>query len=1203
MNAERHPTTIRSGDGASRGIALLLVITVLVTLVLVAVPFAISARQGRERTNSELAKGRALFEADLLLEAMKHALGDTHPMLEQDRWFAGERGVESDPTVDSLDEITLGDAFRKKLEDSWEQSLASDSVKTSDPGLLLHLQNLHRRGLGPMNDDRGSIWTGVVEDANAKVNPNGASPFLLGALMGSALLAEELDPSAPDIAIEHIASSKMPSLLSFPTDGGWIRIGGETIRYTTFDGSVFRGCERGALPDAPLLDGGTPETYQPGTPVVNHVAYKLATHLVAGWKGRPGYKPDANTPFRNLEDLRSIASWGGGPGLEAGRLDLLRPYLTVWSRRETASGWLASQVVVNALPTGNDAATPDELELKDQFNPSGTTAYANAGSLLRISDGVHTVYQMVNHVGDATGGQLDRVVTLCGRVDAGYSDEGVTFEGGRATAAVLAPYPININTAPKEVLYANLVNLRLRTLYAPEATVIPEVALAVTERIVEERALPLAIDPETGNRQSGPFRCSEDYGRFLTLLEDGGVLSTQQRAALYFNAVNPHDWSLAFGTAPWCYRTLDVYHLEARVAVNDLNGEQVATAIKREVAEIGSDGKTAWTLDSQDDFEQRLSMGSGAKWVATGPRGVTFRGFGGQMRDASNPYAHIQPALRAPKGVFYGVYPSPERSEQDERGEVFLEPARIEMRGAQRANHFDSTLFTEGWRTDFGGMYELPVRKWLRAEDQKVVQPFSLSFWFRPYSEANWTAFDVGMERFQNRFAIFVADGEQGQDLVFRACAAPLEQRGAEIHVPLERLSYQPGTWYHIHASCAGEDPSLMELFVDGVAVGDKHGLSHLVGGVNEDATELLVERTAGTASVGALLVGSEVVEYDTRSAESFGNCVRGARGTTAKAWPEGTPVRELGYSLPLMQDVMRGGSRLQSPLGAWTAAAIFYEGDDSDLGVTTYADPNSIPPLNIEFQGFESPEDMPSRESLDVKISPIWGCSEEETALAFGTSGIAILGCQAIRSGVAAGIGKDSNDRNLYGWEFVYYERDEGVSDTIRIVERHVKRQGRDSEYPAIYSGGGATNDESFFLTLLWRDMSNPGEWFHVPAFLIPLSIGGSSPGNPGDDYLNPDVDSQSAGDREILSRYGGFAHADASGARSAPDHIAGRICVGLPDEDLGLGCEVVRYDSIARDQGSETLFVRDGNLRGLPGSSSPVPVTRSTTAVARAS
>ena len=1156
------PHASRPVRSASAGIALLMVITVLVTLVIIAVPFAVSMRQGHERTTSELARSRAEFESSLLLESMKQALGRTTPKLEQERWDAGERDLASDPRVDTLEEITLGEAFQKQLEESWSQALSSDSVGTGDPRLTAHLQALKARGLGPLNDDRGSIWTGVVEDANGKVNANGVSPFLLGNLMGAAMLSEELDSSSPDVSVEHVVASRSSRLASFPRDGGWIRVGAEVMRYDTFDGSTFRGCERGALAETPLRDNGTAVVHAVGTPVIDYVAYKIATHLVAA-------RPGSMTWFSNLEDLRSIAGWGAGPGLSAARLDQIRPFLTVWSRRETASGWLAQQVIVNELPVGTDPSTPDELQLVDQFNPNGTTAYFNPGTLLRITDGTRIVYQTVNHVGDMEDRQPWRYVSLAGRVDATAGEEGLTFDGGEARAEAFAPFPININTAPLEVIYACLANLRLRTAEDPEQIVTPEVAWALAERIVTERGRALLVDPDTDHRQDGPFRHYEDYGRLLQKLEEEEeFLHGDQRAALYFNAVNPHDAQLAFGTAPWCFRTLDVYHLEARVAVNDRGGEQMATSVRNEVAEIGSDGKTSWTLDSQEDFEARLGMGSGAKWAATGPRNVNYRYF-------RLPWTtHVQPALRAEQGYAYGVYPSTELSnENDERGDVQLEPSRIEFpRGL--AGHFDSSLSTDGWRTDFLGAYTHPIQGVFQQASETYCRPFTLSFWWRSFSDANWTAFDCGMERHTNRFAVFVTEGVDGQELVFRVAGPTLEGRAVECFVPLERINYRPGTWYHIKVSARGEDPSLVELFVDGVAMGQRRTLTWLTSGLSEEQEEIQVESTEGFSARGALVIGDEVVEYESVAGDSFRDCYRGARGThdaanqqlpgQGKQWPVGTPVRQLGYSAFILQDVMKGGASLYDTLGRWSAVRVNNFDD-----MTTYDEYN-------QFFGV-----APGQTSFTAEVLPLWGeessgPSREDlqdqsgtAADAFSSSGIAILACY-IPTSLGSFQGQQSADGyTLGGWEFVQYSRSIGDANTIEISKRKVS-------------------------STFWED---PGDYFfatrhreidpttgaitstNLPAYLIPISIP-ATPSSQGDDYLNP----AEAGGQDItlVQRHAidwnSDDNTDQDGEAFEEGDGGARLVLGLPKENEPV--EVIRYDRIDRQNGAqgEMLFLADG-------------------------
>jgi hypothetical protein len=212
-----------------------------------------------------------------------------------------------------------------------------------------------------------------VTDDNAQVNPNGASPYLLGNLLGSGLLSSEASEGDTEIRVEHLCPDNPGSPLPFRREGGHIRIGSETIAYQRFEGGTFYGCSRGALKDgSPLLDNGPAAAHKKGAVVIDYAAWKMATHLVAA-------RPGKLTSFDNLEDLKSIQRWGAGGVLEADRLEALVPYLTVWSRRETSETFLDGQLVVNALPS--PGATGGEiLKFADSVTIQGSSAYFNPGT-------------------------------------------------------------------------------------------------------------------------------------------------------------------------------------------------------------------------------------------------------------------------------------------------------------------------------------------------------------------------------------------------------------------------------------------------------------------------------------------------------------------------------------------------------------------------------------------------------------------------------------------------------------------------------------------------------------------------------------------------------------------------------------------------------------------------------------------------------
>ncbi len=1182
----------------SRGVAMLIVITILVTMVLVALPFALSMRQGQDRTQAVGARARARLEAESLAEIAKLYLGSTTPWQEQKRANQGGMGVDSMPLVDSLAEITPNDAFRSTIENEiitmWEK----------DPSTAGRAKYLKSRGLGPMNDDRGSIWTVLIEDAQARVNVNGGQMFLLANLMGSALLADEVDTGGGDIAVEHVVTGRFGGLRGFNPKGGYIRIGREVIKYEEFDGEAFRGCERGVLMGTPLGDNGTAQAHKRGVPVIDYTAYKLATHIIAS-------RPGELAPFENLESLRAISGWGEDGVLSADRLERVLPYLTVWSKRESSATWLADQLVMNELPGSLDGGEPEELQLRDfRANPSGTSAYLNPGCIARISNGVRSVYQVIDQVGDREGRRRDAFATTAGSVSASVPEsqrEHVKYQGGETKVAALAPYPININTASREVLYAVMANVQLWRAEGKDQVVTPELAWSLAGEIVRERKGPLSADKDSGARKSGPFRHATDFGRWLEMKVKSSEIKREHHAALYINAINPHSSQLRFGTAPWNFRTLDVYHLEARVALNNRAGEQIAESSVREVVEIGSDAVASATLDSQDDFEMRLAMGSGAKWVTTYPFGVAWK---------SKSHAHIQPAIRGPKSILYNIYPSVTRGQ--DMGDVRLEPVRMLLPGAQVEEHFDNNHYADGHYTGYDQAYTRPVKDTFMGRTDNMVRPFSMSFWWRPYSDQDWTVFDTGVEEYMNRFALFVQDGEKGQELTFRCSAGNNWRQAAEVYVPMEQLDYEPGTWYHIHVSCLGEDPATMQLLIDGVDIGKRRGMTRTSGSVTMDSEEIAVESTDGFPVRGSIRIGREIIEYETLTDSAFRDCFRGQRGTAALEYPANTPVYINGYSMPLTVDVMKGGASINERLGKWSALRI--------STMTGTPAPDTVP---VVLDGMTTPIILagfgPEQRNISVTGVGMWGQDDAEGAEAFPTRGLALMGCPEIANattgsggpaGPAAnamrsiaapadgeplpeqpegdegpeeggeprpgdgvppgrevpdgegggdpvpvpdgepapdtgdGGGEDpaaggGSDIKLGGWEVVYYER----SGNEFTIERYVK------------SAWQGEADPYFLIT------ENQTAQTEFPAFLVPISVMASGGTEQGQDYLDPSEPAHET----ILTRYYPNEPASAYVALSTD---------GVPEGEL----EIIRYDSIERNRAApDILFVRDRNIGGV--------------------
>ncbi len=1134
-----HTNTARAntatGRSEERGIALLMVITVLVTLAIVAVTFAPQMQRGRERTESNAAKQRAEFEVRMVLDHVVQYLAMSTPHSEQQ--IGGLDGLTGMGTlgnwkVDNLDEIIPGEAFHKDLQDLIR------TAWTSDPTLVQRLKYLQDRGLDPTRDDRGMISSVSVADAQARINVHGGQPFLLANLMGSALLTEDLDAGSGEIDVKNVSSSAAAGLPGFPDQNGWLRIGNEVIKYKNFDGQSFKGCERGAARNTPLADNGGAQNHKKGTPIIDYTAYKIATHLIARQAGRL-------TKFANVEDLRSVTGWGEGGYLPSSRLAQIRDHVTLVSERESAEGWLAPQLSVQELPTSAGGESPDRVIVRDAQNETGTTSFVNPGTIVRVTDGRNTAYQVVSEIGDGNNGQIDKEYTLAGAVGADRPEDSraLVFPGGETMVAALAPYPININTASREVLFAVLCNLQHRLAKEDDQMVSPKLAWMLADEIATSRAGSFqSVAGTEGSRKirrSGPFRNAEDWGRFLKDRQATGAISRAQEFALYTNAINPHSRDLKFGTAPWCFRTLDVYHVDARVAINNRAGEQIAEAALRQVVSIGSDAHTTWTVDSQADFEERIQQGSGGKFIASYPFKSTF---------INNGTHHIQPRLRAPQHIVTGVYPSMsvtanEEGDVQDVGDVRLEPVRMRLPGAVVNEHFDTRTYQDGHFTGYDGAYTRKLNGALRSNSSARVQPFTMSFWWRPFSDSeSWTAFDCGMERFMNRFAIFAASGEQGPELVFRVCAGTMEQRGAEIAVPFERLDYVAGTWYHIHVSCFGEDPGTMQLLVDGVDIGIRRGVTVVDGSLDSSGTEVAVKSTAGFPPFGAIQVGSEIIEYESLVDGAFRDCVRGTRGTRAQEWNGDTPVRILGYTMPLLTDVAGGGGHLTEELGRWTALRVTGEGFDDTIEVELEDFPEPI-----TVAGFNGANTAPQ----NFVVAGMWDQDQATALLGFNTKGYALLGCPTIGNQVDPGAstsdpGNTGGGEAVGGWEVVYYERD---SEKFTI-ERYQQTQFQPAADP-------------YFLAT--QIVTIQQDW---PCYLVPISMLAEG-GSEVEAYLDP----SNGTDLEVLRRY-----LDTTDAYDNDE--SARVVIGSNSEPEG-ATECIRYDSIDRNKaGPGILFVRDRNI-----------------------
>src|SRR6185436_4856109 len=146
-------------------------------------------------------------------------------------------------------------------------------------------------------------------------------------------------------------------------------------------------------------------------------------------------------------------------------------------------------------------------------------------------------------------------------------------------------HPVNINTAKRETLAAMFEGVQLYN----------ERASRVTRGAAEMLA----------TRCVG--RSFKRMEEFLTAVGSSG-LNPRQKIAVVLNAVCPNAALLdGTGTAPICFKSYDVYTLEAFASMNNPAGTEVAGRGYREVVSVSPPMDLKRVCESQYDFNQMMS--------------------------------------------------------------------------------------------------------------------------------------------------------------------------------------------------------------------------------------------------------------------------------------------------------------------------------------------------------------------------------------------------------------------------------------------------------------------------------------------------------------------------------------------------------------------------------------------------------------------
>ncbi len=484
-----------------------------------------------------------------------------------------------------------------------------------------------------------------------------------------------------------------------------------------------------------------------------------------------------------------------------------------------------------------------------------------------------------------------------------------------------ARHPVNPNSARREALVVLFEGLELHNLPA--------------SRVRQAEAAQIA----SGLAGREVQRLEE----FLVYLA-GLPLSNEQRAAVAVNAVNPCAAILrGTGTLPLCFKSYDVYTLEALSSMNNAAGAEVAGRGFREVVSVSPPVLLRRYVESQYDFESMYSNSIGAlqdpgfEGFPYGNRIISFPNLlyvpPPPAGDSADPDGVPPPApsapLTPPQPSDITLKPQQTPGPDGNEAYIQLRPSRDHRgdcppeykRALQGRQHFDDTHEgkrlrgaeeTYPWERVFA---PTPIQADMPSQRLPTIAEGGIEFWVRFDRIGNPVPlFDLREDEWINRVTLVVENGE----LVFTACDGTLgvptnaiDNGAAEVRMP---FAAQPNTWYHIAAYWKGNHWGGLALLVDGFAHPEQK-FRH----VNPEGTEVFTKLSvalddmSSSVAIGddsflpstpsPVVVGSEVIEID----KSSGMAIRGARGTTAKAHPANVAVTLFGYSSKLRTGEVRG--------------------------------------------------------------------------------------------------------------------------------------------------------------------------------------------------------------------------------------------------------------------------------------------------------
>ncbi len=882
------------------GVAFILVLTCLLTLLVIALPFAVTSRSDYRAAVAVDARIRARLGAEQALEMARWRLLST--TFEMERQGNGA----ATPYHDAEEE------FRVMLD------LVDDAGRPL-PGpdgqpLLRHA------------DPRGELWDAVVEDEQARIHAGSAPPFLFGALVGRTTLAAELDETATVI---EVASTE-----GFPAEKGRVVIERELIEYERTEGSRFLNCRRGA---------GEAERFGPagraaaGVPVFNAVAFDLALYDAGGAEPRAYTAPTA------VKD----AARSGGSALTDGDLDRILGKLTVHSWRPSRDGLALGERILNDLRP--EDGIPKGLVIQVQ-NPD----FFSRGATVEISDGTTRERHLVYEARRQGPGGMIRL----------YGTTQNTFAAGTATIRAEVRHPVNINACARDVLVMLMDRIEWTSGGGGREgeqshTITEDLARIVADEIIRSR--PVTGYPHLARILKGLYHrfLRETGGEsamtvFQALAIYANAVNPNDRTLRHSTvpfAFRSMDRFMITGAAS--INNAGGIEL-ARVRLRDhvrvaAPGDQIFTLTHQvDFSEFSNATRAARHVESWPASVARF-QGATSYPPSEIPRHLyRFRQEAGEGIFPSETEGELRlRAFRMPATGFAQHFDGAQLFEESDLPTEMLTPEGMPT----GAGGFILPMQRGGTGrslTDGLGGIPAAVDFWFRPTGG-IGSPRTLFQAVGTDADEDHVTLDWDPGRGELRLRV--------HDRTLRDAASGFEETAEVTWQPPPGVIIDDG-WQHLGASYRGTKPEDLLLFVDGFRRGRQKYRTTLTTDLSTSDQYISVEDAADWPRQGAAWVGREVVEFSAISGNQLQvrrypdqSSGRGARGTTTMAHRNGEPVTLFGYSTLLTTAsgtsglvLTEGGGRLASELGPFNIVAIGANATRTFPGATPQA-----PPVTVE--------------------------------------------------------------------------------------------------------------------------------------------------------------------------------------------------------------------------------------------------------------